>query len=101
MGENGRQRLTSWKEIAAHMGRDVRTVLRWEKQRGLPVHRAPGATGRIVFAYTDELDAWAHGANAEPGDEPRDEKNPEPRQPAPARSWRLALALVAAVVVGT
>jgi len=61
MSENGRQRLTSWKEIAAHLGRDVRTVLRWEKERGLPVRRVPGATGRVVFAYTDELDAWAHG----------------------------------------
>jgi hypothetical protein len=61
MVENGRRRLTSWKEIAAYMGRDVRTVLRWEKQRGLPVHRVPGATGRVVFAYTDELDAWVRG----------------------------------------
>jgi hypothetical protein len=61
MVENGRQRLTSWKEIAAYLGRDVRTVLRWEKQRGLPVHRVPGATGRVVFAYRDELDAWVRG----------------------------------------
>jgi hypothetical protein len=32
MAEEGRQRLTSWKEIAAYLGRDVRTVLRWEKE---------------------------------------------------------------------
>lgn len=43
------------------MGRDVRTVLRWEKERGLPVHRIPGPTGRVVFAYTHELDDWANG----------------------------------------
>src|SRR5688572_8161606 len=61
MSDNGRRRLTSWKEIAAHLGRDVRTVLRWEKDRGLPVHRVPGATGRVVFAYSDELDAWSRG----------------------------------------
>jgi len=61
MSENGRRRLTSWKEIASHLGRDVRTVLRWEKERGLPIHRVPGATGRVVFAYTEELDAWARG----------------------------------------
>lgn len=61
MVENGRRRLTSWKEIGAHLGRDVRTVLRWEKDRGLPVHRVPGATGRVVFAYTDELDDWSRG----------------------------------------
>jgi hypothetical protein len=61
MHETGRKRLTSWKEIAAHVGRDVRTVLRWEKERGLPIYRVPGATGRIVFAYTDELNAWSRG----------------------------------------
>jgi hypothetical protein len=63
MYEN-RRRLTSWKEIAAHLGRDVRTVLRWEKDRGLPIHRVPGLTGRVVFAYTEELDTWARGPAA-------------------------------------
>jgi hypothetical protein len=61
MVESGRRRLTSWKEIAAYVSRDVRTVLRWEKERGLPVHRVPGSTGRVVFAYADELDAWLNG----------------------------------------
>jgi hypothetical protein len=82
MVENGRRRLTSWKEIATHMGRDVRTVLRWEKQRGLPVHRVPGATGRVVFAYTDELDAWAKGRTAETGAAVVPEPVPEPSQAA-------------------
>jgi hypothetical protein len=35
-------RLESWKEIAAYLGRDLRTVMRWEKERSLPVHRVPG-----------------------------------------------------------
>ena len=62
-----RIRLTSWKEIAGHLGRDVRTVLRWHKARGLPVHRVPGGKGRNVFAYTDQLDAWLEGSgNAAP-----------------------------------
>jgi Tfp pilus assembly protein PilF len=52
-----RQRLDSWKEIAAFFGRDERTVSRWEKELGLPVHRLPGTKGR-VYAYTDELSAW-------------------------------------------
>src|SRR5271165_489074 len=52
-----RQRLDSWKEIAAFFGRDERTVNRWEKDLGLPVHRLPGAKGR-VYAYTDELSTW-------------------------------------------
>ncbi len=52
------QRLGSWKEIAAFFDCDERTVRRWEKERGLPVHRTPGAAGGKVFAYTDELSAW-------------------------------------------
>ncbi len=55
------QRLDSWKAIARHIGRDVRSAQRWERERGLPVHRVPGEKGGSVFAYTAELDAWLHG----------------------------------------
>jgi tetratricopeptide (TPR) repeat protein len=54
----GRKRLDSWKEIAAFFGRDERTVNRWEKELGLPVHRLPGRAKGPVYAYTDELAAW-------------------------------------------
>jgi hypothetical protein len=51
--------LTSWKEIAAYLGRDVRTCLRWEKKFGLPVHRLdPVSEKARVFAYRNELAAW-------------------------------------------
>src|SRR5262249_50256070 len=54
-----RARLDSWKEIAAYIGRDIRTAMRWEKERNLPVHRVPGDGARQpVFAYKDELDEW-------------------------------------------
>jgi len=33
------RRLDSWKEIGAYLGRSPRTVQRWERQEGLPVHR--------------------------------------------------------------
>ncbi len=56
--KNQNRRLDSWKEIAAFFRRDERTVKRWEKERGLPVHRLQGsATGR-VYAYSDELLQW-------------------------------------------
>jgi TolB-like protein len=61
MGEKRNQRLDSWKEIASYLGRDVRTVIRWEKQRQLPVHRVPGGRGHAVFAYSDEVDSWLVG----------------------------------------
>jgi len=57
------QRLDSWKAIARHIGRDVRSAQRWERERGLPVHRVPGEKGGSVFAYTAELDDWLHGRN--------------------------------------
>ncbi len=49
--------LTSWKEIAAHMNKGVRTVQRWERELGLPVKR-PSVNGHIVIAIPAELDEW-------------------------------------------
>jgi len=51
-------RLDSWKAIAQYLGRDERTVRRWEKTLGLPVRRVPGGRGHSVFAYVHELEAW-------------------------------------------
>lgn len=50
--------LASWKGIAAYFGCNVRTAKRWERERGLPVRRAPGKKNGTVFARTSELDAW-------------------------------------------
>lgn len=63
-------RLDSWKEIASYLGRDVRTVIRWEQTRGLPVHRVPGGALSRVFAYPDELDRWLEGGGAAGGNGP-------------------------------
>ncbi|MBI4875023.1 MAG: tetratricopeptide repeat protein [Acidobacteria bacterium] len=51
-------RLDSWKEIAAHLRRGTRTVQRWEREQGLPVHRLRHELGSTVYAYRSELDAW-------------------------------------------
>jgi len=86
-------RLNSWKDIAAYLGRDVRTAIRWEKDKGLPVHRVPGGLRQAVFAYTTELDAWLKGdseaapqrLNPESMDHPNDttEVVPFPRHGKP------------------
>lgn len=52
------ERLDSWKEIAAYLKRDVRTVQRWEKQERLPVHRHVHGKLSTLYAYKPELDAW-------------------------------------------
>jgi tetratricopeptide (TPR) repeat protein len=51
-------RLAGWKEIAAYFGRDDRTVMRWEKDRGLPVRRVPGSGKASVYAYKEDLKRW-------------------------------------------
>ena len=59
------RRLNSWKSIAAYFERDERTVKRWETQRGLPVHRVPGAGRSSVYAYTSELAEWLKTADSQ------------------------------------
>jgi tetratricopeptide (TPR) repeat protein len=55
------ERLDSWKEIAAYLRRDVRTVQRWEERRGLPVHRLGPGERAAVYAFREELDLWWNG----------------------------------------
>lgn len=54
----GDDRLDSWKEIAAYLGRDTRTAQRWERREGLPVHRHVHDTNATVYAFKSEIDAW-------------------------------------------
>lgn len=51
-------RLDSWKEIAAYLRRGIRTVQRWEREEGLPVHRLAHAKRGSIYAQRDELSAW-------------------------------------------
>jgi Tfp pilus assembly protein PilF len=85
-------RLNSWKSIGAFFDRDERTVRRWESERGLPVHRVPGAGRSSVYAYATELAEWLKTADgqsstAEPGEAPSSSPTislPQPSEPAPA-----------------
>jgi Flp pilus assembly protein TadD len=53
--------LGSWKEIAVFLNHSESTVKRWERDRGLPVHRLPGGERGGVFAYSNELAGWLKG----------------------------------------
>jgi hypothetical protein len=98
----GQTRLNGWKEIAAHLGKGVRTVQRWEREYGLPVRRLGREGGEIVFAFTDEIDRWS----AEWGPRRQADEDSE-AAPVPAasgaavepRSRRTALAAVATLVI--
>ncbi len=116
MEERGNRRLDSWKAIAAYLGRDIRTVIRWEKEKGLPVRRVPGGKRQMVYAYEQEMEAWLGKSSAENGAvetrEPEQAATPETTAPETARTaggrwtwtaWRwagggliLALGLLAA-----
>jgi TolB-like protein/tetratricopeptide (TPR) repeat protein len=62
------RKLDSWGEIASYLGREVRTVQRWERTEGLPVHRHEHKKKSTVYAYAGELDAWIK--NRQPKDDP-------------------------------
>lgn len=65
-GDQGR--LDSWKEIAAYLGREVRTVQLWEKSEGLPIHRHQHSRQGSVFAFRAELDAWREARRSAPAE---------------------------------
>ena len=76
-----RRRLDSWKEIAAFFGRGVRTVQRWEREEGLPVHRLAHAERGSVFADAAELTDWWKSRQIAPTAKPPlgDDTAAEPR----------------------
>lgn len=114
-------RLDSWKEIAAYLKRDERTVRRWEKSEGLPVHRHVHNRQASVFAYRAELDTWWNDGRTRLQAEPASELAAAPAEwrkrpmlflgglavvllaglaawqwlrPAPARAAKVALAVL-------
>jgi dipeptidyl aminopeptidase/acylaminoacyl peptidase len=91
-------RLDSWKEIARYLNRSVRTLYRWEKEEGLPVHRHQHRELGSVFAYKGELDAWLNARRPDAG------LAAEGRQAAPLRRSARVVALAlatAAVLIGS
>jgi TolB-like protein/Flp pilus assembly protein TadD len=95
-------RLDSWKEIATHLGRSVRTVQRWEQQEGLPVHRLQHEKLGSVYAFASELDAWweERRVGLEPPERPAADSDQDEGggdAPATGRRW-LGAGLLAAVL---
>ena len=70
------KKLVSWKEIAVHLGREIRTVQRWEKTEGLPVRRHEHLKRSTVYAFASELDEWFK--KRQPTDDPEADAAFEP-----------------------
>ena len=85
---NQEKRLESWKEIEAYLKRDFRTLRRWEKEEGLPIHRHGHKSRASVYAYPSEIDAW------------RASRNIVPEPPPPLPLWKTLLAPHRSLAVG-
>ena len=58
--------LNSWKEIARFVGISVRTVQRWERYAGLPVHRPAGKLRSPIVAIPEEVERWLNSGSSTP-----------------------------------
>jgi hypothetical protein len=98
--DRGTDRLDSWKEIAAYLHREIRTVQRWERREALPVHRHVHAKASSVWAFKHQMDAWLHSRNRPPSEAAPKQEYLEPvseslnptlpaatRTPAKTLSW--------------
>lgn len=94
-------RLLGWKAIATYLGRDIRTVQRWESSERLPIHRLEHQRQGSAYAFKSELDAWQKRRSVDPVPvaEVQPEGLPSVRR---SHSWVVATALVAlaAVILG-
>ena len=103
-GAAASERLDAWKEIAAYLRRDVRTVQRWHERAGLPVHRHVDPRQRGVFAFRRELDAWANQSRAQTENTLASEDMLAVPTPAGRGSrvmwWLLAVVLLSATAAG-
>lgn len=108
-GRPAEDRLHSWKEIAVYLNRDVRTVRRWEKSQGLPVHRHYHHKLASVYAYRSELEAWwaeqrkivdgAQPSEAEAGEVVESQERPQPAILSLSRVWRWVTVIAAGGVI--
>src|SRR5580765_3503644 len=83
-------RLESWKEIGTYLQRDVRTLRRWEKVEGLPIHRHTHKSRSSIYAFTSEIDAWRASRKVAPEPAPP----PQPLWKFPAFAVTLLLCLI-------
>lgn len=84
------ERLDGWKAIAGYLGRDIRTVQRWELKERLPVRRLEHKQRATAYAFSGELDEWM--AKRGPGVD--DEAGtPHPPTESPRSRWPFWVAL--------
>lgn len=86
-------RLDGWKSVAAYFGRDRTTVIRWARERALPVYRLPGGKTATIYALKSELASWAHArdgiaVSGNADDNPSDVASTSPTPQITAGKWQ-------------
>jgi hypothetical protein len=84
--------LSSWKEIAAYLNVSVRTAQAWERERGLPIRRLPGARSQVRVLTTD-LNNWKLSGTPSPA-----AAQPTLRRPVALIALALVLAVAGALL---
>ena len=89
-------RLDGWKEIAAYLGRGVRTAQRWERDLGLPVRRLGTGGAEVAYAFKEELDGWLLRQSRSGTDKPAPAAPADgaAQTPRRRRSWLAAAGLL-------
>ena len=90
------ERLDSWKEIAAYLKRDIRTVQRWEKEQSLPVYRHIHRRQGTVYAFRPEVETWWR--NGQERLEALEREAQKEKRAPPRRQWLIAAGAVAGVL---
>jgi hypothetical protein len=98
MGDENKDRLESWKEIAGFIGRSQRTAMRWAKRRGMPVSQLPGGKGGGVYASRADIAEWM-GMHPKPESEPEVENTLRPTTLHRDKMWMWISATVLAVLI--
>jgi hypothetical protein len=97
---NARDRLESWKQIAAFIERDERTAMRWAKELGMPVQRISASKRSRIYASRNEIEAWLSSQRTQAKPVAPVDIQPPPVPRSWPRAWFIA-ALATAVVVTT
>src|SRR5215467_13791015 len=100
LADSSDRRLGSWKEIATYLGRGVRSVQRWEREEGLPVHRLSHLKRGSVYAYKSELDEWWQNRRSSLATQEL-ELPEEVERNASRTGFRAVLSQKSAILVGT
>ncbi|NJR78540.1 tetratricopeptide repeat protein [Sphingomonas corticis] len=93
------KRLDGWKSIAAYFNRDRTTVMRWARERGLPIRRMPGGKQGSVFALEHELAAWALRQDDIAAPEVSPGEEAQPASPVPRRDRRIGILIAATALL--